>query len=640
MDIDEISRPVKRKPLMVLAASAVVLVISGAAILWGKTRIFPDLLDEATAAYSRGEWDRTVSLVRRRLKEVPDDPRALRLAARAAAHKGQDQKAIAIYQRLRAVDKEAEDFSLLGRARIRLGQVDSACREYEQARQKEPDHPAALATLAALYLRSDRYHAAEEAARRLARQPEWEARAQSLLGTALAETHDAAGASQALLRWRQLDPRGEAAAPDPAAVVRKHLVRSLLMSGKPAEARTILQAMLAGDQDPEVSWLFSRAFIQEGSWKQAAGVLPQDPSFRNAHPQDPEPAPYVGEARCAECHRRQFHTLLASRHATSFTLARELGRLPLPAEPLSDPGNPQVTHRFRRADDSVFVETRSGQKVWHAVLDYAFGSSDRYTTFVGRDDQSRPLMIRMSYYRSSRGTGWDISTGLPPRPDEDEEYLGKRMVAGDGTRRCLNCHTTNFYSIVNGVGPEAADHSIGCERCHGPGGHHVAAVTAGFPDLAIAAPAESSPSAINLICAQCHGYHQADSSKAPRTDPHWLRYHSLTLTWSRCFTEANGRLSCITCHDPHGDAKPFTALDESKCLSCHEGFPKRKGSANPLTTTALRSREDDSRDGTAARCPINSSRGCVDCHMPRIWDQSTHSFKTDHFIRVHDRHPT
>ena len=37
---------------------------------------------------------------------------------------------------------------------------------------------------------------------------------------------------------------------------------------------------------------------------------------------------------------------------------------------------------------------------------------------------------------------------------------------------------------------------------------------------------------------------------------------------------------------------------------------------------------------TAARCPINSTLGCIDCHMPRIWVESTHSFKTDHFIRV------
>jgi tetratricopeptide (TPR) repeat protein len=634
------SRPLKRKRLAVLAAAAAVLLVGGAAILWGRTRLFPDLIAEASAAYSRGEWDRTVSLVHRRLKEAPDDPRALRLAARAAARQDQDQKAITIYQRLAAGDKDAEDFTLLGRAWSRLGQLDPACREFEQARRRDPDYPAALASLAALYLRSDRSHAAAEAAQRLARQPAWEARAQSLLGTARAEAHDAAGAARALQRWRQLDPEGEAAAPYPAATERKLLARSLLMSGQPAEARPILQALLAAGPDPEVSWLLSRCFIQEGDWTQAAAVLPQASSFRTEHPLEPEPAPYVGEARCASCHRAQSDALLASRHATCFARRRELKDLPLPEEPLPDPGNPRVTHRFRRGDDSLVVETSAGPKVWRAVVDYALGSPDHYTTFVGRDDRGQAFMVRMSYYRSPRGTGWDISTGLPSQPADEEEYLGKKMAAGDGVRRCLNCHTTNFHSIIQGVGPEAADHSIGCERCHGPGGHHVAAVAAGFPDPAIAGPGAAPAPAINQICAQCHGFHGTETSNTPRNAERWLRYQSLTLTWSRCYTEGHGTLRCSTCHDPHEKLETSAARNEAKCLSCHAPDPTTSSAGSALSGAADR-REDPSRDGPAARgaktaCPINPTRGCIDCHMPRIWVQATHSFKTDHYIRVRD----
>src|SRR5262249_27589620 len=161
-------------------------------------------------------------------------------------------------RRLTPENKDPEDFALLGRTWIRLGQVDSACRDYEQALQRNPDYPEALATLAGLYIRNDRYHAATEAAQRLAQQTASEARARSLLGAARAYAHDPAGAAQALQRWRQLDPRGEAAAPDPADVVRKLLVRSLLRSGQPAEARTILHLLLAAGPDLEASWLLSR----------------------------------------------------------------------------------------------------------------------------------------------------------------------------------------------------------------------------------------------------------------------------------------------------------------------------------------------------------------------------------------------
>jgi hypothetical protein len=277
-------------------------------------------------------------------------------------------------------------------------------------------------------------------------------------------------------------------------------------------------------------------------------------------------------------------------------------------------------------------------------VDYAFGSSDHYTTFVGRDDRGRSFLLRMSYYRSPRGTGWDISTGLPAQPADEEEYLGKKMAAGDGPRRCLNCHTTNFYSVTQGVGPEAADHSIGCERCHGPGGHHVAAIGAGFPDLAIASLGAASPTATNQVCADCHGFHRTETIDAPQTSPRWLRYQSLTLTWSRCYTEGDGTLSCSTCHDPHRNAETSAARNEAKCLSCHVPDPTTSSAGSPSSGASVR-REDPSRNwlvakGTATPCPINPTRGCIDCHMPRIWVQSTHSFKTDHFIRVRERNPS
>src|SRR5438477_432318 len=122
--------------------------------------------------------------------------------------------------------------------------------------------------------------------------------------------------------------------------------------------------------------------------------------------------------------------------------------------------------------------------------------------------------------------------GPPRRPADAEEYLGEKMLEGDGTRRCLNCHTTNFYSILQGVGPEAADHSIGCERCHGPGGHHVAAAAAGFSDLAIVSPGEASPAANNQDCGQCHGILHTAFITGPRAARSWFCRQSVTMALS------------------------------------------------------------------------------------------------------------
>ena len=241
-------------------------------------------------------------------------------------------------------------------------------------------------------------------------------------------------------------------------------------------------------------------------------------------------------------------------------------------------------------------------------------------------------MLRISHYDSPRGSGWDLATGLPAQPDQFDHYLGKPMFEGDGVRRCLYCHTTNFRAVLDQVGPEAADHSIGCERCHGPGGHHVAAVAAGFSDPAIANPGAGTAAEINQLCGQCHNIHRPDVLDKDRTDPVWYRFQALTLTWSRCYTESQGTLSCVSCHDPHRLAETSAARQEVHCLSCH--------GPEPGTAQAARaSHSDPTPASTASRttCPVNPAKGCIDCHMARAWEKSTHTFKTDHFIRVRER---
>ena len=118
------------------------------------------------------------------------------------------------------------------------------------------------------------------------------------------------------------------------------------------------------------------------------------------------------------------------------------------------------------------------------------------------------------------------------------------------------------------AGPEAADRAIGCEKCHGPGGNHLLAVAARFPDLAIARPSLASGARVVRICAQCHS---PRGKPVEPDDPTSVRFQGTTLTWSRCYTESNDKLDCVTCHDPHRDASTSTAHYEAKCLSCHAG---------------------------------------------------------------------
>jgi tetratricopeptide (TPR) repeat protein len=570
-------------------------------------------LAQGRLAYAAGDWDRTASLARQQLKMAPEDPEALRLVARTAARQNRDQAAIATYSRLELKRMGPEDYFLLGRSLSRTGQDDLALKSLEAARAGDPDRIEMLDELARVYFRRDRPAAAAEIAETLARQTGWEPRAQFMLGTFRAEVNDPAGAARALLRGLELDSDASSAAPQPAGPLRTLLVRCLLQTGQPAQAARIIETIPGYSSDPESSWLLSRCFLQQKELDSAAAALERAGAYRIEHAVEPEPAPYVGAAKCGSCHRSIYQSVLASRHAATFSRPRSPQAYSLPEEqPLRDPGDPRVSHAFQSGRDGIRVETRTGNQVFRAVAQYAFGSPDHYVTFVGPDDRGRARMLRISSYHSPRGSGLDLTSGLEPHPTDPAQFLGNLLVPLDGQRRCLMCHTTNARAIELNVGPEATDHSIGCEACHGPGANHLVAVDSQFPDPAIISFGLAKAATVNQVCALCHGVAHLEAVTGDVNDPAWLRFQSTTMYRSRCYTESSGQLHCATCHNPHANATNANAAYETKCQSCH--------------------------DSGRTRCPVNPSSGCIECHMPRSWMPSTHSFKSDHNIRVHRPH--
>jgi hypothetical protein len=207
------------------------------------------------------------------------------------------------------------------------------------------------------------------------------------------------------------------------------LVRSLLQTRKPASARTYLLTLPDSEADPEGAWLLSRSFLQEGNAQAAASALESAGLYREDHPIEPEPAPYLGAKRCASCHRSEYKSLLASRHATTFAYAREPHSMPLPHDRLRDPGDPGVWHTFERKADGISIETKKYELVFRAMAIYAFGSPDNYTTLVGPDDSGQPRMLRISYFNSPKGSGWDVTSGVAPLPTRPQEYSGNKLVA-------------------------------------------------------------------------------------------------------------------------------------------------------------------------------------------------------------------
>src|SRR5262249_31549466 len=155
--------------------------------------------------------------------------------------------------------------------------------------------------------------------------------------------------------------------------------------------------------DHEANWLLSRAFLQEGRIAEASSALDRAGGYRADHPLLAQPSRYVGSARCASCPPEINEAPPPSPHAPTLHPAPDLLNLPFPARPLAAPADPKVTHTFSRNDGRIEVTTSAGNDVWKAVVAYAFGSSGRYVTMIGRDAEGGFRALRLSSYPTPEG---------------------------------------------------------------------------------------------------------------------------------------------------------------------------------------------------------------------------------------------
>lgn len=600
--------------LAITAAAA----LAGSATWRAWPRLPPGPPGRGADAYDRADWKGAAALAMQRLREDPGDREALRLLARSRARQGRDEVAQRIFLRLGPESWHAEDHFLIAEGLLRQGKTQLARETLIAALKADPCHPESLRKLYEISIQGGQWDEAARLAERLASIPSREVLGDVLLGRAREALDDPSGTAEALERAFGRDPALRGASTSPESV-RKRLARALLRIGRPRDARRHLEAVPALLDDPEAAWLRNRAFLQEGDIPHALAARESARDYRPKDPMAPEPARYVGSARCAECHPAIHRAEQGSRHARTFLKGADLGRLALPEHPVADPARPGTVHTLRHDGDRIVLETRFEDKLLRALVDYAFGSGDRGLTLVGHDEAGQARELRLSRYAD--GAIWDLTTGQDPHPRQSSDLLG-RPLSADEVRLCLDCHTTHVPPPGGREGPEAEDRGIGCERCHGPAGNHLEAIAAGFPDPAIARPRLASSARVVGLCGGCHS--PRDPSTA-LSDPAAVRFQATTLALSRCYTESGGNLRCTTCHDPHRNAGAAPSTYEAKCLACHEASGPSADGRRSLP----------SKIGPWAVCPVNPRSDCLKCHMPRVEDAVPHSSFTNHQIRVH-----
>lgn len=305
-----------------------------------------------------------------------------------------------------------------------------------------------------------------------------------------------------------------------------------------------------------------------------------------------------------------------------------------------------LTYRMTERDGRFFMKqflVDSGGREIAAderEMAHVAGSGNHSRSYVTEVD-GKLFQMPVCWYPLT-GT-WDLCPGYEHKNDGFTRPI---------STTCVFCHNARMEVLPgarNAYGEPIPD-GIDCERCHGAGSVHVDkwkagdAAPTGAADPSIVNPRRLERNERIQICLQCHLGDSLAGERVTLPDrpiesykpgmalsdvmaP--FRYAQATearfgisaqadrFILSRCYTESDGAIECLTCHDPHvtvyrADRDPETF--RRACLGCH--------------TEAACSGPAASREETTPR------DDCVTCHMRRAEpDDHRHTLFTDHWIR-------
>jgi Tfp pilus assembly protein PilF len=334
------------------------------------------------------------------------------------------------------------------------------------------------------------------------------------------------------------------------------------------------------------------------------------------------PAGYVDDSACSACHANIVKTYQHVGMSKSFYRPRESDII----EHFD-----MLPFRHQKSGDVMELRWRGGRLVFRRwqldaagkpmhlfeqPVDWILGSGNHARIYLYQTPNGELYQLPLAWYSQTKE--WGMAPGYDRA---DHEGVLRRART-----ECLFCHNAYANLPKNAESgfwrdqtfPAQLPEGVGCQRCHGPGASHVAKAWGDAGDAAVRAaivlPTRLTPALRNDVCYECHlqpsiafpGIRRfggdinsfrpgeplpsyilhldVTDAEMASGDRFEINHHPYRLEQSRCFLKSAGKLSCLTCHDPHQKTADVSPVCKSchaaahraseKCTTCH--MPKRR----------------------------------------------------------------